>query len=268
MYIKYDGMLNSAVKGLCFESKGPLILVSCENGAVKLINYELKRVICDFNRHNGKPVRSVSFERNRPFFVSGGDDYMIRVWDYQLRQCMFALSGHTGIIRTVQFHNKKPWIVSASDDESIRIWNWESRKCMSVLRGYKGHVMCALFHPDKGHEQGVNWASFHPSLPLNVSGAKDHQVKVWQMQDAKACELDTTLDGHMDIVSCVLFHDRLDTTVVSTSEDKSIRVWEATKRTGLQTFSREHDRFRILGRHPDMKLLAAGHNRKRRAFSL
>lgn len=28
----------------------------------------------------------------------------------------------------------------------------------------------------EGHDRGVNWASFHPNLPLVISGADDRQV--------------------------------------------------------------------------------------------
>ena len=49
--------------------------------------------------------------------------------------------------------------------------------------------------------------------------------------------------------------------IVSNSEDKSIRVWDMSKRTGVQTFRREHDRFWILAAHPEINLLAAGHDR-------
>jgi len=33
----------------------------------------------------------------------------------------------------------------------------------------------------EGHDRGVNWATFHPTLPLIVSGADDRQVKLWRM---------------------------------------------------------------------------------------
>ncbi len=36
----------------------------------------------------------------------------------------------------------------------------------------------------EGHDRGVNWASFHPTLPLIVSGADDRQVKLWRMNGA------------------------------------------------------------------------------------
>ncbi|MQL75538.1 hypothetical protein Taro_007921 [Colocasia esculenta] len=73
-----------------------------------------------------------------------------------------------------------------------------------------------------------------------------------------------------------MFHAKQDI-IVSNSEDKSIRVWDVTKRTGVQTFRREHDRFWILAAHPEMNLLAAGHDsgmivfkfeRERPAFSV
>lgn len=33
----------------------------------------------------------------------------------------------------------------------------------------------------EGHDHGVNWASFHPNLPLIVSAGDDRQVKLWRM---------------------------------------------------------------------------------------
>ena len=37
----------------------------------------------------------------------------------------------------------------------------------------------------EGHERGVNWASFHPTLPLVISGADDRQIKLWRMNETK-----------------------------------------------------------------------------------
>ena len=64
-----------------------------------------------------------------------------------------------------------------------------------------------------------------------------------------------------------MFHARQDV-IVSNSEDKSIRVWDMSKRTGVQTFRREHDRFWILTAHPEMNLLAAGHDSGMIVFKL
>ena len=84
--------------------------------------------------------------------------------------------------------------------------------------------------------------------------------------DTKAWEVDT-LRGHTNNVSCVIFHARQDI-IVSNSEDKSIQVWDMSKRTSVQTFRREHDRFWIITAHPEMNLLAAGHDSGMIVFKL
>jgi coatomer protein complex subunit alpha (xenin) len=76
--------------------------------------------------------------------------------------------------------------------------------------------------------------------------------------DTKAWEVDT-FRGHFNNVSCALFHPRQEL-ILSNSEDKSIRVWDVAKRSGVQTFQREHDRFWILAAHPGVNLFAAGHD--------
>ena len=82
----------------------------------------------------------------------------------------------------------------------------------------------------------------------------------------QAWEVDT-LRGHVNNVSCVLFHPRSDA-VVSDSEDKTVRVWDLSKRAGVQTFRREHDRFWVLASHPRLNLLAAGHDSGMLVFKL
>jgi WD40 repeat protein len=37
----------------------------------------------------------------------------------------------------------------------------------------------------EGHDRGVNWAAFHPTLPLIISGADDRQIKLWRMSETK-----------------------------------------------------------------------------------
>nr|XP_032523631.1 coatomer subunit alpha [Danaus plexippus plexippus] len=285
---------SARVKGISFHAKRPWVLTSLHNGVIQLWDYRMCTLLEKFDEHDG-PVRGICFHIQQPLFVSGGDDYKIKVWNYKQRRCLFTLLGHLDYIRTTFFHHEYPWILSASDDQTIRIWNWQSRQCISVLTGHNHYVMCAQFHPTEdllvsascdhgqlnlnvffhvfyiisqadavvkhvleGHDRGVNWASFHPNLPLIVSAADDRQVKLWRMNDAKAWEVDTCR-GHYNNVSCALFHARHEL-ILSNSEDKSIRVWDMTKRVCLHTFRREHERYWVLSSHPTLNLFAAGHD--------
>ncbi len=129
-----------------------------------------------------------------------------------------------------------------------------------------GQADAIVKHVLEGHDRGVNWAHFHPTLPLIVSGADDRQIKLWRMNEYKAWEVDTCR-GHYNNVSCVLFHPRQEL-IISNSEDKSIRIWDMTKRQCLHTFRRENERFWILAAHPTLNLFAAGHDSGMIVFKL
>lgn len=220
-------------------------------------------------------IRTVHFHSDNPWIVSASDDQTIRVWNWISRTCITVLTGHNHYVMSAAFHPKEDLVVSASLDQTVRVWDVSGLKRKSSGPRYPGggggggpggEPKPDLFGGNdavvkyvlEGHDRGVNWAAFHPSLPLIVSGADDRQVKLWRMNDTKAWEVDT-LRGHVNNVSCVLFHPRQEL-IISNSEDKSIRVWDMSKRTAIATFRREHDRFWIMTAHPTQNLLAAGHD--------
>ncbi|CAH9067833.1 unnamed protein product [Cuscuta epithymum] len=274
------------VRGVHFHKSQPLFVSGGDDYKIKVWNYKLHRCLFTLLGHLDY-IRTVQFHHENPWIVSASDDQTIRIWNWQSRTCIAVLTGHNHYVMCASFHPKEDLVVSASLDQTVRVWDIGAmrKKTVSpaddILRlsqmnaDFFGGVDAVVKYVLEGHDRGVNWASFHPTLPLIVSGADDRQVKIWRMNDTKAWEVDT-LRGHMNNVSSVLFHSRQDI-IVSNSEDKSIRVWDATKRTGLQTFRREHDRFWILTAHPEMNLLAAGHDsgmivfkleRERPAFSV
>ncbi|KAJ1440961.1 WD40/YVTN repeat-like-containing domain superfamily [Sesbania bispinosa] len=189
-----------------------------------------------------RPVRGVHFHNSQPLFVSGGDDYKIKVWNYKMHRCLFPLLGHLDYIRTVQFIMRAHGFLPRSD---VRVWDIGSLKRKA---GPPADDILRL-----------------SQMNTDLFGGVDAVVK-YVLEDTKAWEVDT-LRGHTNNVSCVMFHAKQDI-IVSNSEDKSIRVWDATKRTGIQTFRREHDRFWILATHPEMNLLAAGHDSGMIVFKL
>ncbi|KAJ6528740.1 coatomer WD associated region-domain-containing protein [Mycena vulgaris] len=76
-----------------------------------------------------------------------------------------------------------------------------------------------------------------------------------------------TLHGHFENVSTALFHPKHELSV-SCGDDKTVRVWDLAKRTAIQTFRRENDRFWVLSAHPNLNLFAAGHNSEFIVFKL
>ncbi|XP_047310671.1 coatomer subunit alpha-1-like [Impatiens glandulifera] len=274
------------VRGVQFHKSQPLFVSGGDDYKIKVWNYKLHRCLFTLLGHLDY-IRTVQFHHEYPWIVSASDDQTIRIWNWQSRTCISVLTGHNHYVMCASFHPKEDLVVSASLDQTVRVWDIGAlrKKTVSpaddIMRLSQmntdlfGGVDAVVKYVLEGHDRGVNWASFHPTLPLIVSGADDRQVKLWRTNETKAWEVDT-LRGHMNNVSCVMFLAKQDI-IISNSEDKSIRVWDSTKRTSLHTFRREHDRFWILAAHPEMNLLAAGHDsglvvfkleRERPAFSV
>ncbi|KAJ8876168.1 hypothetical protein PR048_024077 [Dryococelus australis] len=260
------------VRGICFHSQQPLFVSGGDDYKIKVWNYKQRRCIFTLLGHLDY-IRTTMFHHEYPWILSASDDQTIRIWNWQSRTCICVLTGHNHYVMCAQFHPTDDIVVSASLDQTVRVWDISGLRKKNVAPGpgglddhlknpgatdLFGQADAVVKHVLEGHDRGVNWACFHPTLPLIVSGADDRQIKLWRMNEAKAWEVDTCR-GHYNNVSCVLFHPRQEL-ILSDSEDKSIRVWDMTKRTCLHTFRREHERFWILAAHPSLNLFAAGHD--------
>ena len=80
-------------------------------------------------------VNSVDYcsQGDKPYLVSGSDDYTVKIWDYQTKICLATLEGHKDNVSSVLFHPDLPVIISTSEDNSVRIWNSMSFKLESTL---------------------------------------------------------------------------------------------------------------------------------------
>ena len=112
-------------------------------------------------------------------------------------------------------------IVSASLDQSVRVWDIsglrkkhsaptsmtfeESVRQSQNQADVFGNTDAVVKFVLEGHDRGVNWVAFHPSLPLIVSAGDDRLVKLWRMSETKAWEVDTCR-GHFMNASAAIFH--------------------------------------------------------------
>ncbi|XP_028409104.1 coatomer subunit alpha-like [Dendronephthya gigantea] len=260
------------VRGIDFHTNQPLFVSGGDDYKIKVWNYKQKKCLFTLLGHLDY-IRTTFFHHEYPWIVSSSDDQTIRIWNWQSRTCICVLTGHNHYVMCARFHPSEDLVASASLDQTVRVWDISGLRKKTVAPGSQGIEerirsvhQTELFgqsdsivkHVLEGHDRGVNWVSFHPTMPLLVSAADDRQVKLWRMNDSKAWEVDTCR-GHYNNVSCTLFHPRQEL-ILSNSEDKSIRVWDMSKRTGVQTFRREHDRFWVMAAHPSLNLFAAGHD--------
>jgi coatomer protein complex subunit alpha (xenin) len=236
---------------------------------IKVWNYNTKKCQFTLSGHTDY-IRTVQFHHELPWILSASDDQTIRMWNWQNRTLLTTATGHDHYVMSAFFHPTQNLIVSASLDQSIRIWDYSVlRKKYYEARSNSVEVIVmditVKFKID-GHDRGVNWAVFHPTLQLIASGSDDKLIKIWKFDDSKWSEADT-LRGHHNNVSSVVFHPKLDY-LISNSEDKSIRIWDLNKKTAIEKITKENERFWVLSAHPTLSIFASGSDSGLTVFKL
>ncbi|KAF8637893.1 hypothetical protein AX17_002516 [Amanita inopinata Kibby_2008] len=277
------------VRGVAIHPSRALLVTGGDDYKIRVWDIRPQNRRCLFTLHGHLDyVRTVQFHHEMPWILSASDDQTIRIWNSTSRNCIAILTGHSHYVMSAQFHPKEDLVVSASMDQTVRVWDISGLRKGSPNSGGPGGMggsgpgsfetfdsFSTVKYVLEGHDRGVNFATFHPTLPLIISAADDRVIKIWRMSETKAWEVDSCR-GHFNNVSSALFHPKHEL-IVSCGEDKTVRVWDLAKRTAIQTFRREHDRFWILAAHPNLNLFAAGHDsglivfkleRERPAFSV
>ena len=144
--------------------------------------------------------------------ATGSYDSTIKIWDIETGEELRTLKGHTSGIRCLQFDDTK--LISGSIDKTLKIWNWRTGECLTTYYGPISGVVG--LHFDGG---------------ILASGSMDKTIKIWDFADKSTF----TLRGHTDWVNAVRV-DEASRTLLSASDDCSVRLWDLDSRTEIKTF--------------------------------
>ncbi|KAJ8275237.1 hypothetical protein COCON_G00098620 [Conger conger] len=137
-------------------------------------------------------------------------DCKIKLWEvYKDRRCLRTFIGHSKAVRDVCFNNTGTQFLSAAYDRFLKLWDTETGKCISRFTNRKVPY-CVKFNPDEDKQS------------LFVAGMSDKKIVQW---DVRTGEVVQEYDRHLGAVNTITFVDE-NRRFVSTSDDKSLRVWE------------------------------------------
>ncbi|KAJ2633508.1 Coatomer subunit beta' [Coemansia sp. RSA 1290] len=129
---------------------------------------------------HSKGVNAVDYYHgsDKPYLVSGADDFLGKIWDYQNNSCVQTLEGHTQNVVAVAYHPTLPIIITGSEDGTCRVWNSSTYRLESTLNygmnrvwaiGYSQHSKTVAL----GHEDGVMVLSLgrdDPAVSMDATG--------------------------------------------------------------------------------------------------
>lgn len=189
--------------------------------------WKLTRVI---SGHSGW-VRCIDVDPTNEWFVTSGNDRLIKIWDLATGTLKLTLTGHSSNVRDVKIHHKYKYLFTAAEDNEVKGWDLEQNK---VIRGYHGHL------------SGVYCVALHPTIDILATGGRDSAVRVWDMR-TKAPVF--TLAGHTGAINCIETQQS-EPQFISGSMDKMIRMWDLVAGKCAVTLTNHKKSIRAMSIHP------------------
>ncbi|KAH8020972.1 hypothetical protein HPB51_011028 [Rhipicephalus microplus] len=162
-----------------------------------------KRLIHTWSGHS-KGLSAIRwFPRSAHLLLSCSMDCKVKLWEvYNERRCVRTYNGHRQAVRDIAFDNKGEHFLSAGYDRYVKLWDTETATS-------SGSRSCPK--PRQAQQS-----------PFNVSGTTTRNLVKW---DTRTKEIVQEYDRHLGAVNTITFVDD-NRRFVSTSDDKSMRVWE------------------------------------------
>lgn len=176
--------------------------------------------------------------------ASGGCDRVVRVWDIsggianaKLDQ---SIENHADWVLGVVLAPDNKHLLTCSRDKTAKVWDLAEKQSV-------------LTFPD--HQNGVFGVAVKPDSKVGFSAGLDKQVRMWNATgDGKQIK---ALGSHGDEILKLIQHPTMPL-FVTTSADKTLKVWDANSGANSKTMSGMNDHVFAAAISPDGSMVAAG----------
>ncbi|VFQ66772.1 unnamed protein product [Cuscuta campestris] len=204
--------------------------------------YIPKRLVHTWSGHT-KGVSAIRFFPNHGHLIlSAGMDTKVKIWDvFNSGKCMRTYMGHSKAVRDIWFSNDGTKFLSASYDKNIKYWDTETGKVISTFSTGKIPYVVRL-NPDEDKQNVL------------LAGMSDKKIVQWDMNTGQITQ---EYDQHLGAVNTITFVDD-NRRFVTSSDDKSLRVWEFGIPVVIKYISEPHmHSMPSISPHPNGNWLAA-----------
>lgn len=230
-------------------------------------------------------LSSVHINRDGPSIATGSYDGVVKVWD-RSGKVTHKLAGHSGAVKAVRWAGAHR-MVSGGNDRQVFVWKvGDSDKAGDNDEDLKKSSVAAVL---LGHTAAVDDVAVHPATGRIVSASADGTLRVWsvnhkELPDAAYTEATSkssasekrrriaqrslasartkgsllTLDRHTAPVAGVAFHHTDAHVVYSVSQDHTVRTWDISTGTLVDTRTTSFPLLSVASMGPHTGLIACG----------
>ncbi|XP_073280489.1 uncharacterized protein [Primulina huaijiensis] len=203
--------------------------------------YIPKKLVHTWSGHT-KGVSAIRFfPRHGHLILSAGMDTKVKIWDvFNSGKCMRTYMGHNKAVRDIYFTNDGTKFLSAGYDKNIKYWDTETGQVISTFSTGKIPYVVRL-NPDDDKQN------------ILLAGMSDKKIVQWDMNSGQITQ---EYDQHLGAVNTITFVDD-NRRFVTSSDDKSLRVWEFGIPVVIKYISEPHmHSMPAISLHPNKNWLA------------
>jgi WD40 repeat protein len=233
-----------AVISVAYSPDGRLLATGSSNGEIKIWSADdYQEILCC--RGHQAWVMSLSFSPDGRSLASASDDHLVKIWDLPTGNCLNTYTEHTDSVNAVKFHPNGRTIASGGQDATIRFWDLSATVPLIGVAGlgYEAEILPSPPTPlpslGEGSQSRRIWRGegYHPSIQQRslIKTLVGHEGgRVWS--------IDFSPDGEL---------------LVSGSEDRTIRIWDAATGACLAVWLAHEHWVRSVVFSPDGKRIAS-----------
>lgn len=191
------------------------------------------------------------------FILSASRDATVKLWHMETGFCEQTYTDHTDWVRCLATRPGGTW-ASSGNDQVINVYDYTSQERMVELRGHE-HVVESLSFLTQDARPSTMTTHTKPTnadaVDFLVSGGRDRTVRLWKLASASCVAV---FNAHENWVRAVLLHPS-GQYIVSSSDDKTIRVFDIKAQRCLRTLEAAHGHFvTSLDLHPNLPIMVSG----------
>lgn len=237
-----------SVQGVDFSRDGRWLAIAAGEpglfGEAWLVSVAQGTKVRTFRGHQDSLYRACISPDGR-WLATASYDSLIMLWDLETGRVVRTLEGHNGAVFDLAFRPDGRVLASASGDRTIKLWDVATGRRLDTLKEPLKEQYTLAFRPDGGF--------------LAAAGA-DNRIRVWKIGPAAEEGTNVLLVSQFahetPVLQLVWSPDGR--TLVSTGEDRLVKLWHAEGVTLRRTLPRQPDWVSALAITPDSQMLVVG----------